>query len=185
MPSRYRYGPSRTAARARWKQFWRCVQSAGVRRVRRRRAIGFLDCRLAIDGSGKCSDGRDRHRLFRQLANPDDAAGSLVTIALHVLGTAASARPTALTLVNQVNPSGQRVFTTTVADDKGAFVLHWNNGQCIAGGEQQVLGIGQHIVSGGGQQAAGGRWQAVDDVLVDADNDAPGRSICSSIRAAQ
>ena len=95
-----------------------------------------------------------------------------MTIALHVLGAAAIGS-TDLTLVNQVNPSGQRVFTTTVADDKGEFVLHWNNGQCIAGGEQQVLGIGQHIVSGGGQQAAGGRWQAVDDVLVDADNDAP------------
>ena len=51
------------------------------------------------------------------------AGGSLVTIAMHVLGTA-PVGSTDLTLVNQVNPTGQRVFTTTVADNQGAFVLH-------------------------------------------------------------
>jgi Cohesin domain len=51
------------------------------------------------------------------------AAGSLVTIAMHVRDTA-PVGSTDLTLVNQVNPTGQRVFTTTVSDGQGAFVLH-------------------------------------------------------------
>jgi len=49
--------------------------------------------------------------------------GSLVTITMHVRDTA-PAGATGLTLVNQVNPNGQRVFTTTVADNQGAFILH-------------------------------------------------------------
>ncbi len=49
--------------------------------------------------------------------------GSLVTISLHVRDTAPAGQA-ALTLVNQVNPTGQRLFTTTVSDGNGAFVLH-------------------------------------------------------------
>ncbi len=49
--------------------------------------------------------------------------GSLVTVSLHVRDTA-PVGSTALTLVNQVNPTGQRLFTTTVSDGNGAFVLH-------------------------------------------------------------
>jgi hypothetical protein len=51
------------------------------------------------------------------------AAGSLVTIALHVRGSA-PAGSTGLTLVTQVNPTGQRAFRTEVADSQGALVLH-------------------------------------------------------------
>ncbi len=61
------------------------------------------------------------------------ASGSLVTIALEVkvgsgqwaVGSDAMERlsPTTISLVNQVDPTGQRVFTTTVADSQGAFVL--------------------------------------------------------------
>ena len=38
--------------------------------------------------------------------------------------------------MNQVDPTGQRVFTTTVADGQGAFVLHWNSGQWAVGSGQ-------------------------------------------------
>ncbi len=51
------------------------------------------------------------------------AGGSLVTITLHVRDTAPRGQAE-LTLVNQVDPAGQRLFTTTVADAQGAFVLH-------------------------------------------------------------
>ncbi len=40
---------------------------------------------------------------------------------------------TPLTLVNQVDPTGHRLFTTTVADGQGAFVLQFNNGQVPVG----------------------------------------------------
>ncbi len=43
---------------------------------------------------------------------------------------------TPISLVNQVDPTGQRVFTTTVADGQGAFVLHWNGGQWAVGSGQ-------------------------------------------------
>ena len=54
-------------------------------------------------------------------------------------------------LVNQVDPTGQRVFTTTVADGQGAFVLQFNSGQWVVGS---------------------GQW-AVDDVVLNAENNAP------------
>ncbi len=36
--------------------------------------------------------------------------------------------PSSISLVNQVDPTGQRLFTTTVADAQGAFALELNNG---------------------------------------------------------
>ena len=51
------------------------------------------------------------------------AAGSLVTISLHVRDSA-PAGSTGINLVNQVNPTGQRNFQTMVSDYQGAFVLH-------------------------------------------------------------
>ncbi len=49
--------------------------------------------------------------------------GSLVTITLHARGTAPEGA-TAVTLVNQVNPTGSRVYTTDAADTQGLLVLH-------------------------------------------------------------
>ena len=51
------------------------------------------------------------------------ASGSLVLISLHVRETA-PVGSTGLTLVNQVNPTGQRAFVTTMADGQGALMLH-------------------------------------------------------------
>ena len=61
------------------------------------------------------------------------AGGSLVTIGVHVLDTAPAGQ-TALTLVNQVNPAGQRLFRTEVADTNGALVLELNSAQVSVGG---------------------------------------------------
>ncbi len=60
--------------------------------------------------------------------------GSLVEIVCSVLCAVGSAGVTGLSsppirLVNQVDPTGRRIFTTTVADGQGAFVLQFNNGQ--------------------------------------------------------
>ncbi len=49
--------------------------------------------------------------------------GSLVAVTLHILDTAPGGTAD-LMLVSQVDPTGQRVFTTTVADGQGALVLH-------------------------------------------------------------
>ena len=43
------------------------LRSASVHRVGRRRAVGFVDRRLAVDDGGECSNGRDRHRPVRQI----------------------------------------------------------------------------------------------------------------------
>ncbi len=66
------------------------------------------------------------------------AGGSLVTITMHILSTA-PAGSTDLMLMNQVNPTGQRVFTTTVSDSLGAFVLQMNSGQWAGGSGQFAL----------------------------------------------
>jgi hypothetical protein len=63
--------------------------------------------------------------LFSSTPLQTTAAGSLVTITLHVRETA-PAGSSEVTLVNQVNPTGQRNFHTEVADDQGALVLHTN-----------------------------------------------------------
>ena len=45
-----------------------------------------------------------------------------------------------LSLVNQVNPTGGRDFTTTLADSQGAFVVHISSGQWAVNSGQLVLG---------------------------------------------
>jgi hypothetical protein len=50
-------------------------------------------------------------------------SGSLVTITLHVRVTA-PAGGSAINLVPEVNPTGQRAFRTEAADSQGTFVLH-------------------------------------------------------------
>jgi hypothetical protein len=51
------------------------------------------------------------------------AAGSLVIITLHPLA-APPQGVTVLSLATQANPTGQRVYTNSVSDAQGAFVLH-------------------------------------------------------------
>ncbi len=76
------------------------------------------------------------------------AGGSLVIITMQQVGSgqwavgsnagaALSLAP--LSLVNQVDPTGKRMFTTMVADSQGAFVLQMNSGQWPAGGGQLAL----------------------------------------------
>ncbi len=76
--------------------------------------------------------------LFSENPIQTTSSGSLVTITMDVVGSGqwavgskngATVSPTPLSLVNQVDPTGQRVFPTTVADGNGAFVVHWNSGQ--------------------------------------------------------
>ena len=51
------------------------------------------------------------------------AAGSLVTIAMHVRDTA-DVGATGLSFVTEVNPNGHRAFQTMVEDAQGSLVLH-------------------------------------------------------------
>ena len=98
--------------------------------------------------------------LFSSTPIQTPAAGSLVEITMQKVGSAfggggegavgSNAGP-AIYLVNQVDPTGQRVFTTGVADGQGAFVVHFSSGQWAVGG---------------------GQW-AVDDVVLNAENNAP------------
>jgi hypothetical protein len=61
--------------------------------------------------------------LFSQTPIQSTTAGSLVTVSLHVRDQA-PAGTTALSLVTQVAPEGQRVFETELVDNSGALVLH-------------------------------------------------------------
>jgi hypothetical protein len=61
--------------------------------------------------------------LFGATPIETTVGGSLITISLHVRDSA-PAGASGLEIVNQVNPSGQRAFLTTVADAQGAFILH-------------------------------------------------------------
>ncbi len=61
--------------------------------------------------------------LFSMTPIDTTLGGSLVTITLHVRDTA-PAGATALQLVNEVDPAGQRVFQTMVGEAQGAYVLH-------------------------------------------------------------
>jgi len=92
--------------------------------------------------------------------------GSLATISLHVRDTA-PVGSTGLTLVNQVNPNGNRLFTTTVSDPMGAFILH--PAQTATGVEPGAPGSvtvcsGQNLVRSG-QWAVGSGNQMVVDQL--------------------
>ncbi len=99
--------------------------------------------------------------------------GSLVSITMHVRDTA-PAGSTGLTLVNQVNPTGQRVFTTTVSDGNGAFVLH--TAMTALGSEPGEPGL-VTVVSGqsaavSGQLAAASVQSAVDNTSATTDSNA-------------
>ena len=67
-----------------------------------------------------------------------NAGGSLVTITMHMLGGDAGSTmsPIPLTLVTQIDPTGQRLFRTTVSDDQGAFIIHFGSGLWVVGGDQ-------------------------------------------------
>lgn len=80
--------------------------------------------------------------LFSLTPIQSQASGSLVTIAMDIVGSEFGAggegavgnnggsvlSQTPLSLVNQVDPTGERVFTTEAADAQSAFVLHWAAG---------------------------------------------------------
>jgi len=61
--------------------------------------------------------------LFSNTPILTTAGGSLVTVSMEVRNQA-PAGTTALSLVSQVTPTGQRAFETMVTDAQGAFVLH-------------------------------------------------------------
>jgi hypothetical protein len=61
--------------------------------------------------------------LFGTAPIQSSAAGSLVTIVLHVRDSA-TAGVTGLHFVTEVNPSGQRIFETALSDSQGSLVLH-------------------------------------------------------------
>ncbi len=82
------------------------------------------------------------------------AGGSLVTITVGsgqwAVGSSAESAVglSPIWLVNQVDPTGHRVFTTTVADSQGAFVLHFNSGQAAEKSGQWAVDSGQLENSG-------------------------------------
>ena len=87
--------------------------------------------------------------IFSSTPIQTTAAGSLVTITLHEkvgsnAGSAVTLAP--ISLVSQVDPSGQRAFKTTVADNQGDFIIHFSSGQVAAGSEQPTAGIEQPAV---------------------------------------
>ncbi len=99
--------------------------------------------------------------LFSDTPILTTAGGSLVTIAMQVVGSGqwavgsaelgsgqwavgsnagSAASLTPISLVSQVDPTGQRLFTTTVTDTQGTFVLHLNSGQwTVASGSQLTM----------------------------------------------
>ncbi len=95
--------------------------------------------------------------LFSGTAIHTTAGGSLVTITMRIVGSASgtggewavgsNAGAAPISLVTQVDPTGQRVFTTTVADSQGAFVLQMNSGQWQEKSGQWAVGSGQLAVA--------------------------------------
>ncbi len=74
--------------------------------------------------------------------------GSLVTVTLHVRDDL-SAPAVALSLAGQVNPTGQRTFTTMVADGQGPLVLHDAGVQTLVRNDHTAVGIAASIGNGG------------------------------------
>ncbi len=85
------------------------------------------------------STGEIGIELFSNTPIATTAAGSLVTIALHVRDTAPTG-PAFVELVDQVNPTGSRSFRTQAEDVQGAFVLHTATSMdsWVIGNEQRV-----------------------------------------------
>ncbi len=97
--------------------------------------------------------------------------GSLVTISLHVRDTAPVGQA-ALTLVNQVNPTGQRLFTTTVSDGNGAFVLHTT--MTAPGSEPGEPG---QVTVISGQSIVASAQAVADSTLTAADKESDGSTV--------
>ena len=88
--------------------------------------------------------------LFSSSPIRTTVGGSLVGIGMKIVGSESGAGgegavgseevsglgQSPIQLVNQVDPTGQRIFRTMVADGQGAFVLHWNSVQyAVASGQ--------------------------------------------------
>jgi len=75
--------------------------------------------------------------IYSSTATPiqSTAAGSLVTVTLHPVSANAALGNQALTFLTQTNPTGSRVYTTTVGDVRGSFVIH-----TLDGGAMQTTG---------------------------------------------
>ncbi len=77
--------------------------------------------------------------LFSSTPIQTTGGGSLVEIVGSGQWAVGSNAGPAVWLVNQVDPTGHRVFTTTVADGQGAFVLQMNSGQWVLGSGQLAV----------------------------------------------
>ena len=68
-----------------------------------------------------------------------------MTITLKTVGCdgASGVSLSLLSLVNQVNPIGHQVFTTTLADSQGALVVHFNGGQTAV--HSGLLAVGDAV----------------------------------------
>jgi hypothetical protein len=97
--------------------------------------LGSLTAGWQLTAAVNAQTGEIGIDIFSTVPIQTTVGGSLVTIAMHVRDTA-PVGATDLMLVNQVNPSGHRLFTTMVADNQGAFVLQMNSGQCAVGSGQ-------------------------------------------------
>ena len=66
--------------------------------------------------------------LFSTTPIQSTAGGSLVTITLQIIGSTSGAAisMTPLSLVDQVDPTGLRVYQTGLADSQGAMAATWN-----------------------------------------------------------
>ncbi|HYV35271.1 MAG TPA: IPT/TIG domain-containing protein [Gemmataceae bacterium] len=65
--------------------------------------------------------------IFSPFPIQTSAGGTLASIVFHVHGTPIDSTKPAVSLVEEVNPTGQRSFRTMVADTQGALVLHLGN----------------------------------------------------------
>ncbi len=86
--------------------------------------------------------------MFSTTPIQSTAGGSLVTITLHALGMAAVGQA-ALTLVNEVNPTGLRSYQTGLADCQGALVMH----EAASGNQPAVAAV--QIGVGDAERAVG------------------------------
>ena len=92
--------------------------------------------------------------LFSTTPIQSTAGGSLVTITLHVNGTTIVGQP-ALSLVDEVNPTGLRSYQTGLADGQGALVVHEaaSGGQLELGGVQIAVGDADRAEDGSSLKA--------------------------------
>ena len=86
--------------------------------------------------------------LFSTTPIQNTAGGSLVTITLKTVGgdNGSAVSSKIISLVNQVDPTGHGVFTTTLADSQGGLVVDINSGQPAVNSGQWAAGSGQLMV---------------------------------------